>query len=544
MSSHFLSRKVEQGKGGEKARYKPFVKLANAALEKLRDHPQLNGLSLKPCPKGDEELVFWRNDPCHMESKHTGAGNKAIPKNWRIPDVNASSLCHALRTMKPERSMDWASFTAHHAGEEPSTGLTFDKIYMCLEFKWGRDLSTMPEPPPQWKWEAGLAPRPLSPLIIPQDDAGDQRYEEVKTEATSQLTDGAGTSVPGSRGTKRSSESVSEPESGASRGKRKKGNHGFALQMPDGWIKPSVGSVSGIESNASRSKRQIVAKRFSLPMQDGWTPLHPTVQSALYASERLCSSVTISHTLGVIIKGILTSLLASCLSFLLTLQFAGDGMWVWWYDRGGALQTEGFSIVSDLPFLVTFLAILQRFSKAAWGILPELEPLPVQNMFKVTLNSHDGQDIDVAIDAREARQRLGLMSRATVVAKATSESPNPLLLGKTFAGMQDLVVKISWPEKSRTSEVDLLRRAYCDAAEDPKMRGHIPVALAWGTWDHSFTSSITATIDVSNTRRINRCLRIILFVKLNPITQLSGIDFMKAYWDCFESEHVPSPSLG
>jgi hypothetical protein len=138
---------VEHGVDDGKARCKPFVKLANAVLEKLHDHPQLNGLSLKPCPRGDEELVFWRNEPCYMESKHTGAGNKVTDKNWQIPDINASSLRYALVNIKPERRVDWASFTTDHAGEVPSTSLTLDKTYMSLEFRWGRNTNTMPEPP-------------------------------------------------------------------------------------------------------------------------------------------------------------------------------------------------------------------------------------------------------------------------------------------------------------------------------------------------------------------------------------------------------------
>ncbi|KAJ1304185.1 hypothetical protein OPQ81_008585 [Rhizoctonia solani] len=49
-------------------------------------------------------------------------------------------------------------------------------------------------------------------------------------------------------------------------------------------------------------------------------------------------------------------------------------IWVWWYDRQGAIQSSGFDFVKDLPHFLILLLALQRFHIGNWGFDNELDP--------------------------------------------------------------------------------------------------------------------------------------------------------------------------
>lgn len=49
-------------------------------------------------------------------------------------------------------------------------------------------------------------------------------------------------------------------------------------------------------------------------------------------------------------------------------------VWVWWYDREGAIQSTGINFITDLPRFFVLLLTLQRFELKDWGFVPELDP--------------------------------------------------------------------------------------------------------------------------------------------------------------------------
>jgi hypothetical protein len=47
-------------------------------------------------------------------------------------------------------------------------------------------------------------------------------------------------------------------------------------------------------------------------------------------------------------------------------------VYVWWYDRKGAIQSSGINLVQDLPYFLVLLVAFQQFTLEDWGVIPYL----------------------------------------------------------------------------------------------------------------------------------------------------------------------------
>ena len=102
-----------------------------------------------------------------------------------------------------------------------------------------------------------------------------------------------------------------------------------------------------------------------------------------------------------------------------------------------------------------------------------------------------------------------------------------------------MVAKVYRFEDMRISEADLLRLAYRIADTDPDVRGHVPILVASEAWPDPSAESMAAILGEhilgkNNERRATSCLRILLFLQLEPMFCLTGRYFMKAYLECFK----------
>jgi hypothetical protein len=118
----------------------------------------------------------------------------------------------------------------------------------------------------------------------------------------------------------------------------------------------------------------------------------------------------------------------------------------------------------------------------------------------------------------------------------TSSSKDPRNHSKTLAGTE-LVLKISWPETSRTSEEDIIRQAMQCKKKD--VRGHLP-DLVWSGDLQEYSMGLIRDqlriIVPGDTR--NRVARVILFRRLHPITELTGEAFWNAFWQIYRCEQI------
>lgn len=231
------------------------------------------------------------------------------------------------------------------------------------------------------------------------------------------------------------------------------------------------------------------------------------------------------------------------------LYSADDIMWLWWHHRGGSVQSHGFSFLDDFPFFVALLAILQRFDEQDWGWHRAFIPCTDKygyDALQVELTGMGWPDSSahVTIHTNAIRLPVRLFGRGTSVFAATSSSSDPLSPGETPEGVE-MVAKIYYADQARSSERDLLRYAYGIVAQDgedgKRVRGHVPVLVAWGGWPDAHANCMEkilgVTLSEQRKRKLSRTLRVLLFLRLRHIFDLTGVEFMKAFLDCFRCEH-------
>lgn len=225
----------------------------------------------------------------------------------------------------------------------------------------------------------------------------------------------------------------------------------------------------------------------------------------------------------------------------------GDVLWLWWFDRGGAIQSYGLDFVTDFPAFIVLLAILRRFGPQHWGAHPDILPYGISypksesqpNSWDLKLHGADEATIvNVTIHEKQKATYLDLFSRSSVVLPAKSSTNWPLRPGHSLRDVQ-MVAKISFPDSARENEADLLRFAYAIAEDDKKdgkyIKGHLPVLIAARDFASYPAKAMKEVLGLSpeRSKKRFRTLRILLFQELRPISQLSGKDFIKAFRECF-----------
>ena len=127
----------------------------------------------------------------------------------------------------------------------------------------------------------------------------------------------------------------------------------------------------------------------------------------------------------------------------------------------------------------------------------------------------------------------------SVIGERMGPAPELTQLGDTSKLREEnnLVVKIYWPEESRTSEVEIIKKAK-EYGETIKLIGdHIPHMVCHR--DPKSLCSSTKTIRQFLGLPIDgsRCLRIIVFPRLQSIKELKEKDMLTAYLQCLFCEH-------
>ncbi|KAF9510538.1 hypothetical protein BS47DRAFT_1395854 [Hydnum rufescens UP504] len=240
----------------------------------------------------------------------------------------------------------------------------------------------------------------------------------------------------------------------------------------------------------------------------------------------------------------------------------GSALELWYYDRVGAMRSEAVDFAKNPIFLAQFLMAIAHLSEAGWGLhpritYPQLTPLSRSPSFHCksqTPNSTDdkGPSLDIKshdsvhgsscqstpehpLDRDEPFRgaTITIQGREFVLGVCCSRQYS--LVGRGTCVMEanegTVVVKLSWPEKTRTPEYEFLERAYASAMEydDGKyagMKDHLPVLVAkedFGEWEPR--SRILArgfTLDSSG--RGSRILRVTVYQKLVRMIEIRTAD--------------------
>src|SRR5260370_41866784 len=100
---------------------------------------------------------------------------------------------------------------------------------------------------------------------------------------------------------------------------------------------------------------------------------------------------------------------------------ADEFVHVWYYDRAGAVQSTGLSIITHFPHFLVLLLALQRFNRTDWGFIPALAPAldnPDLIALSITWKEDTEEDTEaiVKVDLKNPiRNDWGLAGRSTSV---------------------------------------------------------------------------------------------------------------------------------
>jgi hypothetical protein len=266
-------------------------------------------------------------------------------------------------------------------------------------------------------------------------------------------------------------------------------------------------------------------------------------------------------------------------------------MYLWYYDGGRILKSTGMDIITDFPFFVLFLSILHRMDCHGFGQHPafqlkagdepsETVPRPTtrsrtahppsestrqlggKGTWRFTVTDPKGHPQQFAFKPCDVPNLLQLLGRRTGVYDVchVKEAGKPA----TFCGIPydalDMVVKVYHPEQARTSEVDVLKHVYAEALQhDPAecardldpvadissptipsdwypsngmnhIMGHTPVLVGYADHPEIFTSYLELVL--GSKPLCTRLFRILVFIKLKPLYELSGDEYLKGWLDC------------
>ncbi|KAG1803660.1 uncharacterized protein HD556DRAFT_1437417 [Suillus plorans] len=242
-----------------------------------------------------------------------------------------------------------------------------------------------------------------------------------------------------------------------------------------------------------------------------------TLQNGLYTAELFAAHIARQSVITYVVKN--------------------DMIYLWYFDRQGAIQCSGINFVQDLPRFMVLLLSIQRMPFVEWGynqvFEPEHEPLG-----EILVPDKDIGEVDLAFNLKsdDCTTHFGVRGRATTIFPVRSEKLSALVPKlahhNPYNPTNELVVKLYWPEEERESEGEILQKVYEVAKEDKegKVKYHVPEMV----WSHKFEDTSTANIrralGLKDAERGRRILYIIVFRKLEPITNLSGKQFLTAWW--------------
>ncbi|KAG2336803.1 hypothetical protein BDR05DRAFT_970860, partial [Suillus weaverae] len=456
--------------------YKPFIQASNLALDGLS---KLSAPGLV-CSKAhdDDKILFHQNDPRNITQKHQGE------KSTRRPDVVIVSYTSA----KKVRKQSDRTYKDQEATEKPTKQFQWTDVRSTVEFKHQKNWSGVSTPPATYAAKAYDVPEAM-------------KYMKYRREMNGTAEATGSTPLPDSSAAT-SSQQTSDPRGRPkqSRGLNKKRG---SSQAPDGHSSKKL-KVDDDEKEPPKSRKE--------PQR-----IHPVLQNGLYAAELFAAHVVRQSVITYVVNN--------------------DMIYLWYFDRQDAIQCSGINFVQDLPRFMVLLLAIQRMPYAEWGYNRVFEPEPGSSG-EVRIPDESIGEIDLTFDLKSDKRttHFGLRGRATTVfpvkSKALSALVPKLPHHNPHNPTNELVAKIYWPEEERESEAEILQKVYEIAKKDEegKVKHHVPEMVWFHKFEDTSTAKIRKSLGLKNAERGRRILYIIVFRKLDPITDLSEDEFLSAWW--------------
>ncbi|KAJ7131627.1 hypothetical protein C8R46DRAFT_658699 [Mycena filopes] len=221
----------------------------------------------------------------------------------------------------------------------------------------------------------------------------------------------------------------------------------------------------------------------------------PRVQCASYALEMLSYSGLRSHVIGGLITNNVIQLL--------------------YYDRSIIVKSEEMDFKANPTLFITMLKRIASLSDSQWGFHRLTQPRLKQIYLKGVLTSPFGNSTLTLNDQRKLHlgetifQAHGIIGRGTCVSRATLDG-------------QNVVVKWSWPAKSRMAEAAFVRRATEKATGNSAwVLNHLPKIIYEEEQELDADSPQRRLSEHLGDEYEDRVFRLVVQEELFPITSLT-----------------------
>jgi hypothetical protein len=280
-------------------------------------------------------------------------------------------------------------------------------------------------------------------------------------------------------------------------------------------------SPNATSSNTShRSKRQKVDGAASADLS--------MLQCASYALEMLSHGGLRSHVIGALVTD--------------------DTIQLLYYDRSIIVVSRPGNFLEDPSRLVAMLHAIANLTLSQLGYADVVKPAPLLDNPRQTTNIFDGLELKLSdgthlLLGSTIFHQHGIIGRGTCVVQAKRVEKGKDSGTDDDAWDGPLIVKLSWPAKSRISENDIIEKAR-GAANHDKHRWvlkHLPKVLH--AEDRHINLLSRALIDRMGDQYEERVLRIMVQEKLYPITErTAAVDLAQSFHETFmrkQSRSVP-----
>ncbi|EUC60748.1 hypothetical protein RSOL_362590 [Rhizoctonia solani AG-3 Rhs1AP] len=211
-------------------------------------------------------------------------------------------------------------------------------------------------------------------------------------------------------------------------------------------------------------------------------------------------------------------------------------LWIWWFDRQGAIQSTGINFIEDLPRFILLLACFQRFDIADWGFDEQLDPsVPLRHS---DTTEPEPQTVEYEVDGKDGKLKVQFVSNLDLLVhepfNLKGKSTNVFPVDGT-QGQPPLVAKLYWPNEDHQHEVQIIQRA----RKNKKLVNHLPDVYGWRFIDHIGTRRIRDQLGISSNSPCRpRLLLMIISEELLPITALGGDYLVYAWLQCIRAHYL------
>jgi hypothetical protein len=217
-----------------------------------------------------------------------------------------------------------------------------------------------------------------------------------------------------------------------------------------------------------------------------------------------------------------------------------DTIQLLYFDRSIILVSRPVNFLQDPSRFVAMLQAISNLSLPQLGYAELLKPAPLLDNPRQTTNVFDGLELRLNDGTRlelgsTVFHHHGIIGRGTCVVRAKCIEKRKGHDADYGAWDGPLIVKLSWPAKSRTSENDIIQKAR-NAANNDKHRWvleHLPNVLH--AEDQYVNLLSQALIDRIDAEYEDRVLRIMVQEELYPITErTSAVDLAVSFREVFK----------